>query len=65
MIAVGPLRVDLKLPAKANNRHARLLVAGKTVVAMPVPGGRRMELKSLYDRETLECIEKVSDGAEA
>jgi hypothetical protein len=53
LIPVGPLQVQLKLPAQVDGRHARLLVAGKTVAITSTAGWLRIPIKSILDHEVI------------
>ncbi len=53
LIPVGPLRVQLKLPTQVHDKHARLLVTGKTVAALRTAGRCRIEIKSILDHEVI------------
>jgi len=51
LIPVGPLRVQLKPPAKVDGRRASLLVAGKTVSVTSKSGWLHILVKSILDHE--------------
>jgi hypothetical protein len=53
LIPVGPIQLQVKLPPKVKARHARLLVAGKTVSASRHAQGCKIEIQSLLDHELI------------
>jgi hypothetical protein len=53
LIPVGPLQVEIKLPADVRARRARLLVGGKLAMLRAAADRRRFELHSLLDHQVV------------
>jgi hypothetical protein len=53
LIPIGPLQVQLKLPADARRVRARLLVSGKETTAGAIAGGIGFEVKTILDHEVV------------
>lgn len=53
LIPVGPLQIQVKLPANLRNRRAQLLVSRKAVTTGTTGGWSRFEVKTILDHEVI------------
>ena len=53
LIPVGPLQIQVKLPANLHKRRAQLLVTRKSVTTGTAGGWSRLEVKTILDHEVI------------